>query len=99
MPHTVQLIIWITLVATAAAAGVAVWLYWRRRRRRAGRMISLVALLREPVTFDQVVLAKMASRAWNADLGDGTAEGPDGFAVCAGFINTIVHHNRAYLVN
>ncbi len=62
-------------------------------------MISFVALLREPMTLDPVVLAKTASRAWKADLGDGSVEGEDGFVVGAGPINTIVYDNRPYLIN
>lgn len=85
--------------AVAAMAGVGGWLYWRMRRRRKSRLISLVALLREPVTFDPAVLAKTAGRVWNADLGDGTAEGDDGFVVGAGPLNTIMHAGRMYLVN
>ena len=86
-------------ITVAALAGIGGWLYWRMRRRRASRMISLVALLREPVTFDPFVLAKTAGRAWNADLGEGAGEGEDGFAFCTGPVNTIIHDNRPYLVN
>jgi uncharacterized protein YegJ (DUF2314 family) len=86
-------------IALVAMAGLGIWLYWRMRRKRASRMISLVALLREPVTFDATVLAKIAGRAWSADLGDGTAEGEDGFVVSVGSINTIMHGDRPYLVN
>ena len=62
-------------------------------------MISLVALLREPVTLDAAVLAKTAGRVWNVDLGDGGAEGEDGFVVSVGPLSTIMHGDRTYLVN
>jgi uncharacterized protein YegJ (DUF2314 family) len=91
--------IYIILGAVAVMAGVGAFLYWRIRKRRESRLISLVALLREPVTFDPVVLAKTASRVWNADLGDGTAEGEDGFVVGVGAMNTIMHGNRMFLIN
>ncbi len=85
--------------AVCALAGVAAWLYWRLRKRRTDRMISLVALLREPVEFDPAVLARIASKAWNADLGNGSSPGEDGFVVVTGPVNTIVHDTRVYLVN
>jgi uncharacterized protein YegJ (DUF2314 family) len=88
----------IVSIGVAAAAGVGGWWYWRRRRRES-RLISLVALLRQPVEFDPLVLAKTAGRAWDADLGDGSGEGEDGFVVCSGPFNTIVHGGRAYLLN
>ncbi len=96
MPLNMQFVVWVFIVATV---GVGAWWYWRRRRRRQSRLISLVALLREPVVFDPVVLARMAGKAWQADLGDGAGEGRDGFVVVAGPINTIVHGERYYLVN
>ena len=45
------------------------WL--RRRRERRKRIISIVGLTREPVSFDPVILATVACKAWNADLGNG----------------------------
>jgi hypothetical protein len=45
-------------------------LYWRIRRRRRSRMIAFVALLREPAPLDPAVLARLAGKAWNADLND-----------------------------
>lgn len=90
-----------SLIWTVAAGlvGVGSWLYWRRRKRQRTRLISLVALLREPATFDPVVLARVAGKVWNADLGDGDAEGADGFVAGAGIINTIIHGGRMYLIN
>jgi uncharacterized protein YegJ (DUF2314 family) len=89
--------LWIALLILAtAAAGIAFW--WRRRRRR-HRLISFVALVRESVTFDLAVLAKVAGKVWKADLGDGTAEGEDGFVVGVGVTNTIMHKDRLFLIN
>ncbi len=91
-----QYIIW---GIVAAAVGLAAWWYRRMRQKRDAPMISLVALLREPMTFDATVLARTAGRAWEADLGDGSAEGADGSAVCAGPVNMIRHGERMYLIN
>jgi uncharacterized protein YegJ (DUF2314 family) len=87
------------LAAGVAVAGVCALLYWWIRRRRRNRLISFVALLREPLTLDPVVLAKVAGKAWNADLGDGTSEGADGFVVCSDAVNMIRHENRMFLIN
>ena len=38
-------------------------------------------------------------KVWNADLGDGTAEGADGFVVGVGITNTIMHNGRPFLIN
>ncbi len=84
------------LIVGTITAGVAFW-WWRKRRRN--RLISFVALLRESVTFDPAVLAKVAGKAWKADLGDGTAEGADGFVVGVGITNTIMHKGRMFLIN
>lgn len=61
-------------------------------------MIALVALVREPVLFDPAVIAKMAGRAWKADLGDGSAEGADGFVVGQG-PSILQHGSDHYLLN
>lgn len=78
---------------------IAGFVAWRVYRRRKVRLISFVALLREPVTFDPAILAKVAGKAWNADLGDGTAEGADGFVVGVDLMNTIMHDGRMFLIN
>jgi uncharacterized protein YegJ (DUF2314 family) len=91
-----QFIIW---AGAIGVLGIGGWLYWRWRSRRRIRLIALVALLREPATFDPTVLAKTAGRAWNADLGDGTGEGKDGFVAGVGALNTIVHKGRMFLIN
>jgi uncharacterized protein YegJ (DUF2314 family) len=62
-------------------------------------MIALVALLREPASFDPAVLARLAGKAWNVDLGDGTSEGADGFVAGVGEMNTIMHEGRMFLIN
>ncbi len=45
-----------------AAAAIAAILYLRNRRRRKPRIISFVALLREPVLLEAAVLARLAAR-------------------------------------
>ncbi len=89
--------IWIAIGVIVVLAAALV--YWWRRRRRRTRLISFVALVQEPVTFDPAVLASVAGRVWNADLGDGTTEGPDGFVVGVGVTSTIMHDGRMFLVN
>jgi uncharacterized protein YegJ (DUF2314 family) len=89
--------IWIAIIVFLALAGGFV--FWWRRRRRRSRLISFVALLREPASFDPAVLARLAGKAWSADLGDGTSEGADGFVACAGVVNTIMHDGRMFLIN
>ncbi len=76
-----------------------VYLIWRIRKKRQTRLISLLALVREPVAFDPAILASVAGRAWNADLGDGESEGPDGFVAGAGVIFTMMHAGRMFLIN
>ena len=88
--------IWI--VIGVILASVAAFVYWRIRARRQHRLISFVALVREPVSFDPVVLARLAGKTWKADLGDGASEGADGFVVGVGVINTISHAGRMFLV-
>lgn len=83
----------LTLMLTAG------FYFYRSRRRSRHRMISLVALVREPVTFDSAVLANIAGKVWQADLGDGTSEGADGFVISADPLTTIMHDGRMYLIN
>jgi len=89
---------WVAIGAVLALVGAA-FAYWRMRRRRRTRLIAFVALLREPVGFDPAVLAHVAGQVWQADLGDGEAEGADGFVVGVDVMKTIVHGGRAFLVN
>lgn len=88
---------WIAIGAALALVGG--FLYWRHRRRRRVRLIAFVALVREAVEFEPAVLARVAGKAWNADLGDGESEGADGFVVGAGPLNTLMHDGRMFLVN
>jgi len=78
---------------------VGAFVYWLIQRRKRPRLISFVALLREPTPFDSAVLARLASKAWNADLGDGTSEGADGFVASAEIITTIMYQGRMFLIN
>jgi uncharacterized protein YegJ (DUF2314 family) len=95
-----NMIIWITVsTLLAIAAGTAAWWYRRTRRKSESRLVSLVALLREPMSIDPVILAKLAGRALHADLGDGISEGEDGFVCCANVINIITCRNQPFLVN
>jgi uncharacterized protein YegJ (DUF2314 family) len=76
------------------------WLDWLYRNEESpARLISFVALLREPVTFDPAVIAKLAGRAWNADLGDGASEGADGWVADAGPTTLIMHEGRRFLIH
>jgi uncharacterized protein YegJ (DUF2314 family) len=63
------------------------------------RLISFVALLREPANFDPAVLAKLAGKAWNADLGTGESEGADGFVAGVDPIKVVAHEGRMFLIN
>src|SRR5205823_14376984 len=78
---------------------VGAFVYWRLRRRRRYRLISFVALVREPVTFDPAVLARVARKTWNADLGDGESEGADGFVAGVELMSTIMHDGRMVPIN
>ena len=89
--------LWIALLLIVTIGSAIAFWWWRRRR--IDRLISFVALLREPVTFDPVVLAKVAGKVWKADLGDGTAEGADGFVVGVGITNTIMYNGRLFLIH
>jgi uncharacterized protein YegJ (DUF2314 family) len=90
--------LWVAIAIPLAL--VAALVYWWLRRRRRFRLIAFVALAREPVSFDPAVIARVAGKAWNADLGDGTSEeGADGFVGGAGPMNTIIHDGRGFLIN
>jgi uncharacterized protein YegJ (DUF2314 family) len=88
---------WIPVGIVVALIGAFV--FWRMHKRKQPRLISLVALVREPVTFEPAVLAHIASKAWKADLGDGESEGADGFVVGVEPINTIMHHGQMFIIN
>src|SRR5687768_1976710 len=87
---------WVVGALLLVVVGVVLFRMLRRRRTR---LISFVALLREPATLDPAVLARMAGKLWDADLGDGESEGEDGFVVGVGISNTIMHENRMFLIN
>jgi uncharacterized protein YegJ (DUF2314 family) len=88
--------LWIAIAVILALVGAGIF-WWVRRRRP--RLISLVALVREPVSFDSAVLASVAGKIWNADLGDGESEGADGFVGGEGVMNAIVHDGRMFVIN
>ncbi len=90
--------VWETLggILLAIVGGIV---YLRIRKRRRHRLISFVGLLREPINFDPAVLAHVAGKAWQADLGDGTSEGANGFVAGAGLLNTIIYDGRMFLIN
>jgi uncharacterized protein YegJ (DUF2314 family) len=87
---------WVWIGIVAALVGLLGW--WTLRRRR-HRLVSFVALLREPMTLESAVLARLAGKAWQADLGDGSADGADGLVAGVEELNTIVHDGRMFLVN
>ncbi len=88
---------WVGVAAVVILVGATLYVLHRRRRR--SRLISFVALLREPVSLDPAVLAGTAGRAWDADLGDGSEPGEDGFVVGIGVSCTIMHDGRMFLIN
>lgn len=90
--------LWVA-IAVSVAVLIGIVLFLRHRRRKQPRLISFVALLREPVDFEAAVLARVAGRVWNADLGDGEKEGRDGFVVGMEIMKTIMHDGRMSLIN
>lgn len=91
--------IWVVVGVILAIVAIGAVVYWRISRRKQSRLISFVALCREPVEFDAAVLARLAGKAWNADLGYGDSEGADGFVACSGPVNIITHEGRMFLLN
>src|SRR6476620_2952095 len=90
---------WLGIAIVVALVVGLVYFLYRRIRKRETRLISFVALLREPMKFDPAVLARVAGKVWNADLGDGSSEGADGFVISVEIINTIVYDDRMFLLN
>ncbi len=89
------IIVGIVILSLAAA-----WFWWRKRRAASGhRLVSIVALLREPQELEPIYVATAARKAWNADLGDGTNEGEDGFVAGASITTAIRFRDRMFLVN
>lgn len=89
---------WGILAVVLVIVAGAGYVLWKRRRNR-HRLISFVALTSEPVEIDPAVVAKVASRVWKTDLGDGSSAGEDGFVVGVGPMTTIAHGERMYLIN
>lgn len=90
----------VVVVGVLLLAGGVGAIFWRRHRaRQRSRLISFVALLREPAQFDPTVLASVAGRVWDADLGDGESEGTDGFTVSSAPIHTIMHNGQFFMIN
>lgn len=64
------------------------------------RLISFVALLKEPQALEAIYIATAARKAWDADLGDGTTEGDDGFVVGGADITSMIKFgDRMMIVN
>ncbi|MCL6504377.1 MAG: DUF2314 domain-containing protein [Pirellulales bacterium] len=91
--------VWIILgiVVVLGAGGGLGYLWWRRKKKGEQPLIAIVGLLREPMSWDAAVLARAASRAFEADLGDGNSEGEDGFVAGAG-VGTIVKCRDRWIV-
>jgi uncharacterized protein YegJ (DUF2314 family) len=89
----------IIAVVSILAIGLLFWFYRHRQKSKQARVVSFVAFLKEPMSLDPAVLAKIAGRAWNADLGDGSSEGPDGFVSSVGPMNMVMHSETMFLVN
>lgn len=90
---------WIIAGVVIAALVAAIVFFLRQRRRKKHRMLAIVALRSEQATFDPAILATVAGKAWDADLGDGSSEGRDGFVACAGIVNMISHDGRMIMIN
>jgi uncharacterized protein YegJ (DUF2314 family) len=91
-------LVWTIVVAAVLAAGAGVW-WWRKRRGDDHRLVSLVALLREPQHLEPRMVANAARKAWQADLGDGESEGPDGFVAGMAISNIVQYGERMIMVN
>jgi uncharacterized protein YegJ (DUF2314 family) len=90
---------WIIAGLAIAVLVVAIVFFIRQRRRKKHRMLAIVGLRSERAMIDPAILATVAGKAWNADLGDGGSEGRDGFVAGAGITNMIVHDGRMFMVN
>lgn len=90
----------VILVAIGLSVLAVAFVWWRKRRTASkNRLISFVALLKKPQTLEPIYVATAARKAWNADLGDGTNEGEDGFVVGAALTHVVRFRNRMFLVN
>lgn len=92
---------WPAMIGGVVMVGsIAAWIWWRKKRVASEhRLVSIVALLREPQTLEPIYVATAARKAWNADLGDGTTEGEDGFVAGASITTAIRFRDRMFLVN
>lgn len=91
----VPIVILLLVVASAITIGTLAW----RRQKPKSRMVSIVGLLREPLNLSGDIVARAGARAWEADLGDGSTEGADGFVASAGPITSIVHDGKMYVIH
>ncbi len=87
------------VVPAVFVIGLAIWFYRRSRQQKQPRIVAIVGLLKEPMPIDVTVLAHLAGKAWNADLGDGNSEGADGFVTGTGIINVITYDGSMSLIN
>lgn len=86
------------VVVLVIAIGGFFW--WRKRKRDEHRLVSFVALLKEPRPLEAVYLQTAAKKAWDADLSLGEdAEGEDGFIVGEDFSCFVMFRGRIMLVN
>lgn len=94
-----------TYLLVIAIGGFALYgaVKWFRSRGQEGeqehQMLSFVALLKEPQYMEAIILATAANKAWNADLGNGSDEGDDGFVVGETPACMIQYQGKMILVN
>ncbi|MFM7110984.1 MAG: DUF2314 domain-containing protein [Planctomycetota bacterium] len=91
----------VPIVILAAALGVAISIgvMTRRRRQVEQRHVSIVGLTRMAIPLTSESIARAASRAWDADLGNGASEGIDGFVASVGNLHSIVHNGKMFLLH
>lgn len=90
------------LIPIVVLISIGVFFWWRRRSTESEtEMLSFVALLKKPQRLEPIYLTSAAKKAWNADLGNGDQEGPDGFVVgMEGLPTTIVsYRDRMIMIN
>lgn len=93
---------WPYLLAAAVFA-VLVILWWRKRQRDRSRLISFVALLREPQSLEALYIQTAARKAWNVELGVGEEgddeDNDDGFVVGEDPSFVVRYGDRLILLN
>ncbi|MGI9472512.1 MAG: DUF2314 domain-containing protein [Rubripirellula sp.] len=92
------------LIGILIGGGLFALYRWRNSKQTIGqdddhKMLSFVALLKEPQLVETLILANAAQKAWGADLGDDTHEGEDGFVVGESPSFVIQHQGQMILVN